>query len=196
MTTRGVRRSVPVVFLTLAILLGGATHARAQVFVSPFIGYDFGGDANCPALTDCEEKYLNAGVSVGKMGTILGFEEEFGYAKDFFGDAPGLSSSVLTLMSNVMLVPKLGAVRPYGLAGIGLMKTHVEFTPGSVLSSDNNHVGWDIGGGVMVLFGEHAGIRGDIRYLHEFQDFDILGFSIGDSKLDFGRASGALVFTF
>jgi opacity protein-like surface antigen len=178
------------------MLVGGAASARAQVFVSPFIGYDFGGDAKCPAITNCEDKYINAGASIGLMGALVGWEEEFGYAKEFFGDAPGLSSSMLTLMSNIMIVPDLGPVRPYALAGVGLMKTHVEFKSSSVFSSTDNHFGWDVGGGVMALFSEHVGVRGDLRYFHAFDDFELLGLTFGDTKLDFGRVSGAAVFTF
>jgi opacity protein-like surface antigen len=163
--------------MTLALIVGAATHARAQAFVSPFIGYDFGGDASCPQLTNCEDKKLNAGVSLGTMGRILGFEEEFAYAKDFFGTAPGLSSNVLTLMSNAAIIPKIGPVRPYALAGLGLIRTHVELKPSSVLSSTNNNLGWDVGGGVAAFFGAHAGVRGDIRYFHAFQDLNALGFT-------------------
>ena len=61
---------------------------------------------------------------------------------------------------------------------------------------DNNNAGWDLGGGLIVLLGSHLGVRGDIRYFHAFQDLNVLGFPIGDTKLDFGRASGALVLKF
>ena len=190
------RRFISFSVLALALIVGAPTHARAQAFVSPFIGYDFGGDASCPQITNCENKKLNFGVSLGTMGSVLGFEEEIAYARDFFGTAPGLSSSVLTLMSNAMIIPKIGPVRPYALAGLGLIKTHVEFTPSSVLTSDNNNLGWDVGGGVAAFFGAHAGVRGDIRYFHAFQDLNALGFTLSDMKLDFGRASVGLVLTF
>jgi hypothetical protein len=48
----------------------------------------------------------------------------------------------------------------------------------------------------MIFAGERIGVRGDIRHFHAFQDLNILGVTIGDTKLDFGRASGALVFKF
>ena len=130
------------------------------------------------------------------MGAIFGFEEDIAYAKDFFGTAPGLNSSVFSLMTNVMLVPRIGPIRPYGVAGVGLLKTHVELAPTSLLTSNNNNFGWDVGGGLIVLFARHVGVRGDIRYLHAFQDLNVLGFTIKDPKLDFGRASAALVLTF
>ena len=190
------RRFISFSVLALALIVGAPTYARAQAFVSPFIGYDFGGDASCPQITNCENRKLNFGVSLGTTGRVLGFEEELAYAKDFFGTAPSLSSNVLTLMSNAMIIPKIGPVRPYALAGLGLIKTHVEFTPSSVLTSNNNNFGWDVGGGVAAFFGAHAGVRGDIRYFHAFQDLNALGFTLSDMKLDFGRASVGLVLTF
>ena len=48
----------------------------------------------------------------------------------------------------------------------------------------------------MFFFGEHVGIRGEIRHFHAFQDLEILGIPIGDTKLDFGRAAAGVVFTF
>jgi opacity protein-like surface antigen len=176
----------------LVLALVSAAPARAQGFISPLIGYNFGGDAACPNITGCSDKRLNAGVALGVTGNIFGFEEEFAYAKDFFGTAPGLSSSVLTAMSSVMIVPNIGPIRPYGLAGLGLIKTHVELSPSSILTSDNNNFGWDIGGGVIIKFAPHVGVRGDIRYFHAFQDLNIGFVTVQDHKLDFGRAAAAL----
>jgi hypothetical protein len=41
-----------------------------------------------------------------------------------------------------------------------------------------------------------CGVRGDIRNWHAFQDLNALGFTLSDTRLDFGRASVALVLTF
>lgn len=179
---------------TVLLTLGLASTAHAQAYISPFLGYNFGGDAKCPAITGCEDKHTNVGVAVG-TATFIGFEEEFGYAKNFFGDAPGVSSNVLTLMSNLMIGPTIGPVRPFATVGVGLIKSHVELTPGSIVSTDNNNFGWDIGGGAAFMFG-HVGVRGDIRYFHGFQDVEVLGFTLSDLKLDFGRASAGLVLQF
>jgi opacity protein-like surface antigen len=177
--------------------IGTAATAHAQGFISPLVGYDFGGDAKCPTITvNCQDKQLNFGVGVGLIGTILGFEEELAYALDFCGTASGLSTNVLTVMSNVMIAPKLGPVRPYVLAGAGLMKSHVELTTASVLTTDNNTFGWDFGGGVMGFFGSHVGVRADLRYFRSFQDFSVLGFTLANSKLNFGRAGVGVVFKF
>jgi opacity protein-like surface antigen len=189
-------RTCATALLGLAFTLGLAGPARAQGFVSPLVGFNFAGDAACPSISNCEDKRLNAGVGLGVMGRVFGFEEEFAYAKDFFGTAPGLSSSVLTLTTNAMLVPRIGPIRPYVLAGVGLIKTHVDFTASGLLTSDNNNFGWDAGGGVIVSVAPHVALRGDIRHFHSFQDLTALGFAVSDSKIDFGRASAALMFTF
>jgi hypothetical protein len=64
------------------------------------------------------------------VGSVAGFEEELAYAKNFFGSAPGLDSSILTLMSNVMIAPKIGPVRPYGLVGLGLTVSNTKVSFG------------------------------------------------------------------
>lgn len=188
------RQVLSIAILALLVPAIAPRPAHAQGFVSPLIGYNFGGDSGCPEISDCDDKRVNVGVSIGSFGALLGGEIELAYANDFFGDIPGVSSSVLTLMGNVMVAPALGFVRPYGLIGIGLIKSNVEFP--DLFESDNNQFGWDIGGGLIVLFTEHVGVRGDIRYFHAFEDIEVLGISLGETKLDFGRAAGALVFSF
>ena len=185
--------------LTFACLVAVAPKARAEGFISPLLGFNFAGDANCPAVQGCEDKRMNFGVALGATGNIFGFEEEFAYARDFFGSAPNLKSSVLTVMSSVMLAPKIGPVRPYFLTGVGLIKTHVDLTTATILTTDNNSFGWDIGGGVHVTVAPHVGLRGDLRYFHTFQDLTFASgfFSFGaNQKLDFGRAAAAVDFTF
>ena len=187
--------AVPLLALTL---LATSTPARAQGFVSPLIGYDFGGDSGCPQLRNCEDKRLNIGVALGVLGAILGFEEEIADARHFFGDVPGQSSSVVTVMSNLMVVPRLGRVHPYVVGGLGLMKTHVDFTTSTVLSTKDSSLAWDLGGGVIVLFSPHIGVRGDIRHFHSMQrtTVPLLQTTFTDARLNFGRASASLVLAF
>jgi opacity protein-like surface antigen len=193
---RSIRQLVYAGALAALFVFGIAEHASAQAYISPFIGYNFGGDSGCPEITDCEDKRRNLGVAFGSIGNVLGTEFEFSYIDNFFGESPGSSSNVLTLMGNFMLAPKFGLVQPYGLIGVGLIKTHVEASIGGFLESNNNNFGWDIGGGMIGYFGDHFGVRGDLRYFHAFQDLEILGLEIQDTKLDFGRLSGGVVFKF
>lgn len=170
--------------------------AQAQAFISPFVGFDFGGDSGCQAATDCEDRNSNIGVSFGTLGSVFGVEAELGYARDFFGETPGTSSNVLTFMTNVLIGPRIGAVRPYVAGGVGLIKTRVELTVPDLLETSNNSFGWDMGGGVMVLFGEHIGVRGDLRWFSTFQEREILGFAISNERLNFQRAAAGLVLAF
>ena len=199
MSNRTTTRPFLVPLFAVLFLFAGARPGQAQGFISPFIGYNFGGDAGCPEITNCEDKRLNYGVSFGALGSVVGFESELGYTKDFFGGTATETSNVLTFMGNFMLAPKIGPVQPYGLAGLGVIRTSVE---GVGTSSDQNQAGWDIGGGLMVFFGEHVGLRGDVRFLHSFQLLDAINvpglpsLNLGGQKLDYGRAAAAIVFKF
>src|SRR5688572_11812234 len=146
-------KCVRIAVVGMTVVFGAATPSAAQAFISPLVGYNFGGDAGCPELAGCENKNLNVGLAVGSLGSIVGTELEFGYSRDFFGETPGVSSSVLTLMGNLLLAPRFGPVQPYVAAGIGLIKTNVEFGVTELLESSNNHLGWDFGGGLMIFFG-------------------------------------------
>src|SRR3982751_7001468 len=105
------------------MLLGSARQANAQGFVSPLIGYNFGGDSGCPQITNCEDKHVDWGLGFGVLGSVVGFEAEFGKTSDFFGSTSNQSTDVLTFMGNFMLAPKIGPIQPYGVGGIGLMRT-------------------------------------------------------------------------
>jgi opacity protein-like surface antigen len=189
-------RLIPFCAILVVLTLGLPAPSAAQSFISPLIGYDFGDDSSCPEITGCEDKNLNIGAGIGTLGSFVGFELDISYAKDFFGAAPGYSSSVLTIMSDVIVGPQIGPVRPYLTGGVGLIKSHISADAAVLLDSSNNDFGWNFGGGLMILMGEHIGVRGDIRHFHAFQDLEILDFPLSDTKLDFGRASAALVFRF
>jgi hypothetical protein len=42
--------------LAFLLLAGWAGTADAQGYISPLIGFNFGGDANCPQITNCQDK--------------------------------------------------------------------------------------------------------------------------------------------
>jgi opacity protein-like surface antigen len=190
-------RCLRTVVAAVVVVLGVASPSSGQAFISPLIGFDFGGDSGCPEVTTCEDRNVNLGVAVGALGGFFGTELEFAYAKDFFGEIPGVSSSVLTLMGNVMLAPRFGPAQPYALIGVGLIKTHTDLNATELLDTDDNHFGWDVGGGLIGFFGEHIGVRGEIRYFHAFQDLRAFFLDVGsETKLDFGRAAAGVVFRF
>ena len=100
---------------------------------------------------------------------------------------------VLTLMSNVIVSVPLPVVRPYASAGVGLMRTHVGFSSASLANVDDNLLGYDIGGGVMVLLPHHLGVKGDFRYLRSAKSLTVSGIVLNNTQLNFSRASIALV---
>jgi opacity protein-like surface antigen len=187
-------RALIIVCMISAVLIGSAAPAHADGFISPFIGFNFGGDSsNCASLTSCDDKRSNFGVSLGTVRGGIGFEEEIGYSPDFFGKTPGGDNAMLTLMSNLMLVIPAGPIQPYGIIGIGLMRSHAQFNASS-LALDKNALGWDFGGGLNIFFTHGVGIRGDIRHLQTFQDVTLGVF--GNDQVDFWRGSAGLVFRF
>jgi len=106
----------------------------------------------------------------------------------------------MNLMGNVIIGIPIGGqkgagIRPYFTGGLGLLRTQIDGgTLGNVSSSDNG-LGWNLGGGVMGYFADHIGVRGDLRYMRGFNEQD-LGFDTGDNlrALRFWRASVGVVF--
>jgi hypothetical protein len=187
-------------FVAVACVLVALTAApaRADGYVVPFIGYNFGGDSSttCATLTGCKDKRLNLGLSLVSMGPLFGLEEDISYAKNFFGETPGLDNSVFSAMSNLIVGVGTGPVRPYVVGGVGLIRPHVSSLTGSLtsLGGGKNAFGYDLGGGVAGLFGRHFGIRGDIRKFETMQNVTLLVFT--GQKLKFWRASAGIVLAF
>ncbi len=194
--TAGAARALAIGALALALNLGTAPEVRAQFFVSPFIGYDFGADTGCLNVLVCADRKVNAGASAGRMFGTLGFEEEVAYARDFFGTGPDFSSSVVTVMSNLLVTRRIGRWQPYTVAGVGLLKTHIQFTQAAFYLTDKKSFAWDLGGGVSMYFSRRWGVRADARYFRSFRDVSLSGFALSNSKLGFGRASAGLIARF
>ena len=190
-------RPFRLVAAALLLLAFSSAPALADSFITPFVGYNFGGDSGgtCTSLTDCQEKHLNLGVSFVSMGPVLGLEEDISYAKHFFGEGV-TDNSVFSAMSNLIIGVGVGPVRPYVVVGVGLIRPHVSSLTGSItsLGTGKNAFGSDLGGGVAGMFGNHFGIRGDVRLFRTMQDVNLLFFT--GQKLEFWRASAGLVLGF
>ena len=192
--------------LILAALLCGfsASAARADGLFIPFIGWNFGGDAGSDFGDAVDSSSLTYGASLAWMGGgVIGVEGDFGWSPDFFGKTDLGDSSVFTGFGNVLLGVPFGGqkgfgIRPYGLVGIGVVHANGEAFEVAGEDLNENKVGWDFGGGVLLFFGTHAGIRGDIRYFRTFEALDVLGVELenGPGDLDFTRGSVGFVFRF
>jgi opacity protein-like surface antigen len=181
--------------IAAAVVAWAAAPAYADGFLAPFAGFNFGGDvaSTCKSLTSCDEKRLTWGVAFGTTHGIFGFEEDIAYAPNFFGKTAGGDNAVLTAMTNFMLIVPAGPVRPFAVAGLGLVRPHAKFDAQS-LTVDQNAFGYELGGGVDLFLAHSVGIRGDVRHVQTFDNLTLGIFN--NQKLDFWRGSASLVFRF
>ena len=182
-----------IVLLVVGLMSFSPRPALAQGFFSPFVGFGFGKDTpRCQSLTNCEDKRLSWGASIGKTNGGFGLEADFAYAPDFFGKTPGTDNAMLTLMSNLMVVIPAGPIHPYGVFGLGLLRPHVQFN--DLTSLSKNVLGWDFGGGLNIFLSHSFGLRGDIRRIRSFDDVTLGVF--GNDHIDFWRGSAGLTLRF
>jgi opacity protein-like surface antigen len=167
------------------ILMTVTGTATAQAFFTPFVGYNFGGDSvNCASFSNCDDKRMNIGMSFGSTGRFAGTEQELSYVRHFF-DTADSSGSMVTAMSNFLVIVPAGPVRPYGVVGIGLLRAHSSV-------GTKNSLGYDIGGGVNVFFTSRFGLRADVRRMRSLQSVTL--FALSGEKLEFWRASLGVTF--
>jgi Outer membrane protein beta-barrel domain len=186
--------------LLLLVLTPAA--ARADGMIIPFAGVNFGGDSGKELEDAFDASRFNWGVSFAYMGGgVLGLEADIGYSPDFFGKTDIGGSSVLTVTGNLLLGIPLGGqrgfgIRPYALVGVGLIRSQVNAF--DLFEIDSNQAAWDFGGGVMLFFGTHVGVRADLRYFRTFSAVDFLDISVLNppGNVDFARASAGLTLRF
>jgi opacity protein-like surface antigen len=199
--------------LTLAGFAVAAAPSRASAdwLFTPFLGANFGGNANFGDFNDFDDEFerrVDFGASLGWMGNgIAGFEVDFGWSPNFFENTAGTGdfdfgdSNVTTLMANLVVGAPIGGqsgpgIRPYGSAGLGLIRSHVD-GGGLFDDLDSNDLGFNIGGGVHGFFNDNIGIRGDLRYFRSLQDNEPDDeFDLALSDFDFWRATVGVTFRF
>jgi hypothetical protein len=171
------------------VLAAGA--ASAEIMITPFAGTSFGGQT--------QRNVGTYGVGVGFLGGgVFGFEAEFSWAPDFFGDSATATNTstnhVQSLDFNLLLALPIGVVRLYGAGGVGVIGSKVTSGLAS-FDFSNTNAGFNAGGGLIIGLGKHFGLRGDIRYFRTFGNLAQTGdFTI--QELDYWRGVGGLVFRF
>jgi len=159
--------------------IGAPTYARAEGYVNPWAGVQFG--------SDVQNGRGSFGVNAGGMGAgIVGGEVSFGFSPSFFGTKTDFgNNTVLDLMGNVVVAVPIGSThgtagaRPYFTAGLGLIRTQIDGGNVFTVATDNNQFGYNIGGGAMGFFNQHVGIRGDVRYLRTLNGDVVNGLDLG-----------------
>jgi hypothetical protein len=184
------RRVIYVMLLAGVALASSAAPARADGFVNPWAGVQFG--------SNVDNGRGAFGVTAGGMGAgIIGGEVDFGYSPSFFGTKTDFgNNSVINLMGNVIVGIPIGGtrgagVRPFVTGGLGLIRTQIDGGTIAQVSSSNNQLGWDLGAGVMGYFNNHVGLRGDVRYFRDING-DIVN-NIDFGSLHFWRLSAGVV---
>jgi opacity protein-like surface antigen len=150
------------------LLLSITPAARADVTLTPFIGSLFGG-----VLPDNK---TNWGFDAAFMGWgAIGAEIDFSYTQEFIPTTfatPEVHQA--NLMGNLVLGIPFGGtegkgVRPYVVGGAGLYRATWK-------NSDffdritSNDFAVDAGGGLMLFFSNHVGLRADMRYFRTLRD--------------------------
>jgi opacity protein-like surface antigen len=208
---KGLSRETPLYRLSLPRILAVGvllvivtpSMARADGFIVPFVGVNFGGDAGQSLGDGVDAKRIDWGASFGWMsGGVFGVEGDIGYSPDFYGKSDLGGSGVVSLMGNILLGIPFGGqhgfgIRPYGLVGFGALRSNLDSFSGLV-GLDNTKVSWDFGGGVMIFFAQHVGIRGDVRYFRTFNGVDLGPFQLSGSSnnIDYTRGSIGFVLRF
>jgi hypothetical protein len=185
----------------LLLLAPAPASAQTDLLIIPFIGLKFAGHTSI-ALGEptVGQKKLTFGVSTTVLtDKFLGVEADIEQTPQFFG--PGLQrtvsgSGVTTLTGNVIIaVPKAitqESLRPYVVAGIGLMHARVS-TQVSLLDTKSNLLGLDIGGGVIGFVSPRAGARFELRHFKNLNNDASGAITIGGTKLSFWRLTAGLV---
>jgi hypothetical protein len=186
----------------LVITLTPAT-AFADGFIVPFFGVNFGGDAGTELGDAADASRYTWGVSFGWMGAgVIGVEGDIGYSNDFFGKTDDGGSSVLSFAGNLLVGVPFGGqsgfgVRPFGLVGVGVVRPEGDAFPEAEAFGENK-VAWNFGGGLMIFFATHVGMRADVRYFRTFEAVEFFDIDIGDETgdLDFTRGTLGFVIRF
>jgi hypothetical protein len=192
-----------VAILSVLGLLLGSAPVKADGFITPSIGANFGGDAGTTLIDAAQDSSkVSYGVAAGWMlNGIFGVEEDFAYAPNFYGHGGGINSShVLTLMSNALIGVPVGGqhgpgFRPYGSIGLGLINQDVQ-TPLTLTTFSSNNFGFDAGAGAMGYFSDHFGIRGGVQYFRNFERTNTNAVGLEEGHFSFYRGSVGVVFRF
>jgi hypothetical protein len=183
----------------LALLLA-APAARADWFLTPFIGGNFGGDTNT------NSRKAPFGVSFGYMGGgIIGVETQMTYTPSFFGNKDLIGdNNVFSLMGNLIVGAPVGSwahqIRPYVSGGVGLLRARVGGNANDLFNVTENDFGLNVGGGAMGFFSPHVGLRGDVRYFRSLNGdrafLDPINLTVNTGRFNFWQATGGIAFKF
>lgn len=211
-------RKILVISFATAVMAVSSGTAWADWIVTPFLGWNFGGSADVSGCVGAQcgisgtnkfEHKIDYGVSLATMGAgIAGFEFDVGYSPNFFATDTASNntfrftntSNAVTVMGNLILGAPIGghggSVRPYAVAGVGLVRTNVQDFGQTFSVDTKNDFGFDVGAGVMGFFTNTIGLRGDVRYIRAFTGSSSNTTTLGLSNFRYWRGSVGVSFKF
>jgi hypothetical protein len=182
MVNRG-RLSAVAAFLFLL----SPSRASADLFVQPFLALNGG---------ETTRESAAFGVSGGWMGRWFGGEAEVGWSPSFFDDDGGfrVKHSGTSYLATGLVGARLGHARPYGAAGVGVLRSRIEEV-GALATLSDSRTAIHAGGGVMWERGS-AALRVDARYIRALDDQepDANVFPESFGNLGFWRIGGGVAF--
>lgn len=175
--------------LTVLILGTLAAPARADWFLTPFVGVAFGGASNQFVFNNADDQFEQRATFGGSIGYrtkgIFGVEVEYAAAPNFFQYTGGtnnfnlldLGQSVQTLMANVVVSLPVGGshgagFQPYVTAGVGSIRTQLRSESDSIPDLVDHDPGFNAGVGANVFAATHVGFRADVRYFRGIEALD------------------------
>jgi opacity protein-like surface antigen len=181
--------------------------ADAQFFVNPFVDTT----VSSPSGSGGNSK-PGFGVAFGTVAKVVGVETEIGYHPALVDNAANAlaKNRVITYSGNTIIGPTIRNVKPYGAIGFGGLYLNVSSlsslmmpampnpATGSAGSISSNYFTVNAGGGAIMFFNAHWGVRGDLRYFraYGFKVADLQGTGIGWDRFDFWRAGIGLAARF
>ena len=197
-------RNLKALSAALLIAAGCATDARADGFVSPLVGVNFGGAAGGTFNNNVRDRnHTTFGADVGFMsGGLFGVELDVAFTDNFYGHGEGIrDNSLLTVMPSLIVGIPVGGqqglgIRPFGTAGIGMMRRELNIDGVEVF--DESNLAYSLGFGVMGYFSDHVGLRADYKYFRnvEVDEVRLTNVDFRRGTFDFSRAALGILFRF
>ena len=152
--------------IAFLVVFGSTAHAQNRAmgsfggFFTPFFGATTGGEVTQANMT------LGASVSVQELDG-WGAELDFGHAGNTEVGRQVLD--LTTYMVSASWVRPVGFIRPFGIAGGGVIQIDGCDAP-CTRAAKTYDFGVTAGGGVLAVLNDAVGVRGDLRYFFSAAD--------------------------
>jgi hypothetical protein len=181
--------TIALLFGICVVLVASAKDAQAQMSMGTFQGL-LTGHVGAVTGGDVTNERMAVGASVAvHEASGWGAEIDFGRSTDV--SAPGQLLDLTSYFVNAAWMKPRGTVRPFGLAGAGIMQVDGCVLPCGI-DPRTYEFGVSLGGGTFVTLTDYVALRADARYFRSLDDHLELG---RPANLAFWRLSVGATFT-